>query len=302
MLLLLITGLGIYSFTQFNFSYQSQSRLAHLQAALGLHQAEGGTALVIGHRGSGLPNTELTSPAERYRYPVGNTEPGIRRAIAAQVDWVEIDIRAAGDGTLLLFHDVSLDAKTDGIGKLAQQTMKQLSEVRYSVETTAPQRILTLEGFRDLFLSAMADEKIGLVLDVKQAGLSEQLVPWIRRSIDEAALHADRIAIIGTAPVIEEYQNCNVSLGLILNAGDFANGLQFLFRKGNLIEEARRVGASRLILPILFCEQSFLDLAQAAGLEIWCYGSDNDHDLGRVIGMGAGGVIVDYPVNFDRDR
>ena len=71
---------------------------------------------VIAHRGASWDEPE-------------NTLPAFERAIAVGADFVEFDVQAAGDGALVVFHDLELDRLTPLSGKLRDRSLAELREV-----------------------------------------------------------------------------------------------------------------------------------------------------------------------------
>src|SRR5262249_10137449 len=55
-----------------------------------------------------------------------NTLAAIRKAISLGVDYVELDIRAAKDGPLVIMHDGSVDRTTNGQGKVKELTLAEI--------------------------------------------------------------------------------------------------------------------------------------------------------------------------------
>jgi glycerophosphoryl diester phosphodiesterase len=68
---------------------------------------------VIGHRGAAAIAAE-------------NTLEAIRAGLAAGADGVEVDVRAARDGTLVLMHDPDVARTTSGTGRVAELTASML--------------------------------------------------------------------------------------------------------------------------------------------------------------------------------
>lgn len=64
--------------------------------------------------------TLISAPIHDY---IGNTLPAIGAAIAAGAEIVEIDIHPTTDGNFAVFHDWTLDCRTNGTGVTRQQTM-----------------------------------------------------------------------------------------------------------------------------------------------------------------------------------
>jgi glycerophosphoryl diester phosphodiesterase len=95
---------------------------------------EGGVRL-IAHRGvhqtfsrEGLDDTTCT--AERIHPPthehLENTIPSMRAAFAAGADIVEIDVHPTTDGRFAIFHDWTLDCRTEGSGETRAHSLAEL--------------------------------------------------------------------------------------------------------------------------------------------------------------------------------
>jgi glycerophosphoryl diester phosphodiesterase len=71
---------------------------------------------VIAHRGASWDERE-------------NTLPAFERAITMGADFVELDVQASSDGTLVVFHDTDLDRLTPLRGALRRRRLGELREV-----------------------------------------------------------------------------------------------------------------------------------------------------------------------------
>ncbi len=58
-----------------------------------------------------------------------NTVVAVADAIELGCDYVEFDVRATGDGRLVLMHDERLERTTDGAGRLADKSLHQVREL-----------------------------------------------------------------------------------------------------------------------------------------------------------------------------
>lgn len=107
--------------------------------------------LVTAHRGAHAEHPE-------------NSLAAIEAAIEMGASLVEIDLRRASDGTLVLMHDDRLDRTTAGTGRVSDFTADELKEVAL----TLPDGRVTSEHiptFREAL--AVADGRILLMLDSK---------------------------------------------------------------------------------------------------------------------------------------
>ncbi len=94
-----------------------------------------GSLNLVAHRGvyqnfdrEGLGNEDCT--ATRIRPPthiyLENTIPSIRRAITDGANMIEIDLAPTKDGKLMLFHDWTLECRTNGTGETRDKTAAEL--------------------------------------------------------------------------------------------------------------------------------------------------------------------------------
>lgn len=60
-----------------------------------------------------------------------NQLENIKKLIDNDIDIVEIDVQITKDNVPVLFHDNTLDSKTNGSGKIQDKTWKELSSVKY---------------------------------------------------------------------------------------------------------------------------------------------------------------------------
>lgn len=90
------------------------------------------------HR-EGLTNTTCT--AARIDPPthsfIENTLPSIRAAIEAGADIIELDIKLTTDGEIVVFHDATLDCRTDGTGKTHHHSLATLKALDIGYGYTA---------------------------------------------------------------------------------------------------------------------------------------------------------------------
>jgi glycerophosphoryl diester phosphodiesterase len=101
---------------------------------------------LIAHRGihhtfdhTGLTNDTCT--ASRIHPPrhalFENTIPSMRAAFVAGADIVELDVHPTGDGRFAVFHDWTLDCRTEGKGRVRDQTLAYLKTLDVGYGYTA---------------------------------------------------------------------------------------------------------------------------------------------------------------------
>lgn len=94
-----------------------------------------GVARMIAHRGAAGLAPE-------------NTLASIQAAVAAGADRLEVDVQRTADGTLVLFHDATLERTTDGAGRLAEaswETVRRLDAGGWFGEAYRGEPVPTLD-------------------------------------------------------------------------------------------------------------------------------------------------------------
>jgi glycerophosphoryl diester phosphodiesterase len=111
-----------------------------------LWSGERGRPVLLAHRGlaqtfdvAGVENDTCTAsrihpPAHGY---LENTLPSIEAAFRAGADMVELDIHPTTDGQFAVFHDWTVDCRTDGKGVTRQQSLTELKRLDVGYGYTA---------------------------------------------------------------------------------------------------------------------------------------------------------------------
>lgn len=119
----------------FLFTLGAVVAAVYLANASWLASSSGEQPYLVAHRGVhqtfdnlGVGRDDCTAhligpPEHDY---IENTIPSIRAAHAAGALWVEIDIHPTANGDFAVFHDWTLDCRTDGTGVVREQTMHYL--------------------------------------------------------------------------------------------------------------------------------------------------------------------------------
>ena len=133
--------------------------------------------VIIAHRGS------------HVNYPE-NSIASIEDAIRLGADYVELDVRTSKDGHLLLNHNETVDARTNGKGKVADLTWTELQQLQLNSNDGKIHRIPSLaEALR------VCKNRINIYLDfkdvdvqqtyaaIKKAGMEKQVLVYINDEV-----------------------------------------------------------------------------------------------------------------------
>lgn len=157
--------------------------------------AHRGIAQLYDNRGVGRD----TCTADRIEQPwhsyLENTVEGIKRARELGAWMVEIDIAPTADGELAVFHDWTLDCRTDGTGPIREATMEELKTLDMGHGYTADGG--ETYPFRGEFVGAMPNiEEAVHALGLK----GRMMVNFKSGDAEEADLIAAKLNAIGRDP------------------------------------------------------------------------------------------------------
>jgi glycerophosphoryl diester phosphodiesterase len=217
--------------------------------------------LVIGHRGSAGNAFE-------------NTMDSIRKAVNIGVDLIEIDVQLSADGIPILFHDHSLNQKTNLSGKLADYTS---AEIAQNMRTLDQQQLPTLQeacaeiakGKSKLYLEVKSPDAIIPIIRVLQKSAIKDyyLASFYHSLLAKAKSHDDRIKTIAIFEA--EIVDCVSYLKRI--SADIAS-----------------IGYNSFSL------RNFNELKQA-GISVFVWTIDQPQEIDEFINLGVDGIVSNYP-------
>ena len=207
---------------------------------------------VIAHRGASWDELE-------------NTLPAFERAIAVGADFVELDVQAASDGALVVFHDLDLDRLTPLSGPLRRRPLAELREVG----------IPTFEQVLDLTAG-----RIGVMAELKSPHLYRRH-DVVARTV--ALLGRDAVVISFNRPALLECRRLRPELRVLQHVG-------FGVSIAVAAEYAWGVGFHDLRVTA-----RGLAKAQARGLATTVYTVNDPARMRELEALGVDGLFTDRP-------
>jgi glycerophosphoryl diester phosphodiesterase len=221
-----------------------------------------------------------------------NTVSAFRDALAAGADGVELDVRAAADGTPVVCHDATVDRTTDGSGAVADHSPAELAA-------------LSVPG---------SDEGVPTLAAVLDA-LPQTTVYAELKEVGVAAAAADLLAATDHAVVVSSFDAAALA-GLpkhgLSTAGRaseprLATALLAASDGPDAVERAADLGCAMVHLHASVCDERTVAAAHDRGLAVAAWtlappGTDGDewtvtdpdiHDHLRTVGVDA--LIADAP-------
>lgn len=154
---------------------------------------------VIAHRGN-------------HQHAPENTLRAFRDAIAAGVDFVEVDLRTTRDSVLLVMHDETVDRTTNGNGRVSQMNWKELQNLTVTDKNHSENGTEKIPAFVDVL--KLCKGKMKIYLDFKAAsveptwkqiksfGMENDVVVYVNSmdQYEQWRAHAPRLPIICSLP------------------------------------------------------------------------------------------------------
>ena len=180
---------------------------------------QSGAPVLLAHRGLAQTYTREdlerdTCTATRINPPehafIENTLPSMEAAFAAGADVVEFDVHPTTDGTFAVFHDWTLDCRTEGNGKTRDHAMADLKKLDVGYGYTADGgRTFPLRG-KGVGLMPTLDEVLGtfpdkrFLINVKSndAGEGEELTAHIAKLSQQSQ---SRLMVYGGTNPLEAF-------------------------------------------------------------------------------------------------
>jgi glycerophosphoryl diester phosphodiesterase len=226
------------------------------------------------------PTWGVVSVAHRGGIVAGvpeNTMAAFRAAVNQGVDAIEIDLRGTKDGAVVIMHDETVDRTTNGIGRVADQTLAELKRLDAGQGESIP----TYEEV----LQFLAGTCVTLLLDIKASpDLDKAKVVRLTEAHD-AVLNV----IVGTRSIedLRAFQALNPSLQTL----GFIESVEE-------IEPTVQAGIDiiRLWPEWIHDDPGLIKRVHALGKPVWTTaGAATREEIEKLITLGVNGILSDHP-------
>ncbi|MDT0277055.1 glycerophosphodiester phosphodiesterase [Blastococcus goldschmidtiae] len=230
------------------------------------------TPLAMAHRGGAIEHVE-------------NTLPAFQACVDLGYRYLETDVQITADGTLVAFHDATLERVTDRTGRVDALPWPELSEARIG----GREPIMRLEDL----LGAWPDVRFNL--DIKAAGVLAPLVRLVHKMdvADRICLGSFSDARIAAARRLFGPTVCT-SLGprgvAALRLSSYSPRAAGLVRiQAGCAQVPLQLGGRALV------DERFLAAAHARGLQVHVWTVDDPDEARAMLDLGVDGIMTDRP-------
>lgn len=214
-----------------------------------------------------------------------NTLAGVRAALAAGCDAMEIDVQPCAEGIPVLMHDTTVDRTTSISGAVRDLPLDVLRTADAGAGEPVPMlaEVLELVAGR---LAVMCELKADPTLPSPDRVLVEGVLAVLRehRALPWAVVQSFDPAMVQLARELEP----RISAAIISPAVDLP-GLDAL------VERVLMCGAQAISLEHSCIDAAVVRRVKASQLTLWCWTADSEADWARLAGAGVDGIITNHP-------
>src|SRR3954469_5063511 len=122
----MVVGIALIALPCVIYNDSSRAPAATGRPLLIAHRGLGQTFSRAGLTGDTCTAAQMLPPEHAY---LENTIEGFRAAFAAGADMIEFDVQPTSDGQFVVFHDWTLDCRTNGSGVTREHSLAELRTV-----------------------------------------------------------------------------------------------------------------------------------------------------------------------------
>jgi len=245
---------------------------------------------VIAHRGASA-------------YAPENTLPAFERALALGASEVELDVQLSRDGEIVLFHDATLDEKTDLAGAVRDHDAAALlrADIGSWFDATHPQggaryRGTSLLRLEDLLARFGPRFHYHVEMKSQEPELPAALIDLLRRDavdlLPQVTLTSFHLALLQRAHALDPRV---ARAWLVLTPPEASDDDARHAARRELVERAAREGFGSIAFPARELDAELVGQAHARGLEIRAWKTTTEALLDHALRVGADGATVDWP-------
>ncbi|WP_043536449.1 glycerophosphodiester phosphodiesterase family protein [Saccharomonospora cyanea] len=214
-----------------------------------------------------------------------NSLSAFRRAVAEGYRYVETDVHATADGTVVIHHDPTLDRTTDRAGAILRQPWNVVRHAKIDGREPVSRLEDVLEELPDVFFN----------IDVKSDAAVEPFVRVVRRQrafdrVAAAAFSETRLARLRKLAGPRLLTSLGPRSAALLRADGWLPFLRLgSFSRGVLAQVPLRRG------PVTVVDKAFIAAAHRLGVEVHTWTINDKERMRSLLDLGVHGIVTDRP-------
>ena len=228
-----------------------------------------------------------------------NTLEAAVRSAKAGADVIELDVHLTGDGHLVVIHDPTIDATTDGAGAISDLTLEDIQAFDAGVAFRDASGVASFAGrgvvvptLRAVF-EALPEAHYLIEIKPEAPGTGQALCALLR----EYALEARTMVGSFHLAALERFRQVCPEVATSMAKSEVET---FVYLQKIGLANLATLKGSALQMPleaagIRILTRSLIKTAQARGLKVHAWTINDREVMERLIGLGIDGLITDYP-------
>lgn len=219
-----------------------------------------------------------------------NTMAGFQKAYDLGADLLETDVQRTKDGHLVIMHDYTVDRTTNGTGKVSSLTLEQIRQLDAGIKHGADFAGEKVPTFRE-YLQAFKGKDVVLLVEIKEAGIAEQVVKEIE---EEGMINQVLTQSFQIGDVVKSHEtNPQIGVGYLYSSGVPSTTDGKLKEAQKLLNYATIVNAT-LNASYGSLSEEFITYMRQRGMINLHWTFRNEEHLGEQLQQGLIGPITDY--------
>ncbi|MDR6225218.1 glycerophosphodiester phosphodiesterase [Desmospora profundinema] len=220
-----------------------------------------------------------------------NTFAAFDKAVKMKADFFELDVQRSKDGHLVVIHDITVDRTTNGTGRIADLTLKELKRLdagSWFGSAFAGERIPTLKEVLDRY----GGKGIGILIELK----NPERYPGMEAEV--ALLLAQKNLDKRTSKIIVQSFNHDVMKNYHRLQPTVPAGVLVRYTPEGISDEALRefsAYADYVNPNLRLVNHDLVQRVHQNGMRITPYTIKTKNEAQRMIAAGVDGIITDYP-------
>lgn len=207
-----------------------------------------------------------------------NTVLSVQKALALDVDGIEIDVFRCQSGEIVVFHDKTLNKLTNGRGKIEEKTLRQLSMLKVMGSEPIP----TLDKIIDV-----VNGSTRLNIELKGKNTAKGVLDIISKAIEDGRWEANQLFVSSFDwDELRDFKKLTTQFGIAVLTEN--NPL-------DAIPAARELNAFAINPNYSKLTQEIINNIHREGFEIHTWTVNEKNRMEELISWGVDAIITDFP-------